>query len=86
MSDDDLTVVYLWAKKESADEIERLREVVEARERVIAAAYSEAAVLREALREIADQCQNTGYGNAIVMERIIDRIESIVIDALKEEK
>jgi hypothetical protein len=50
--------------------------------------YAEAAdrieKLEAALRKIAEECQNTGYGNPIVMERMIDRIEETARAALGE--
>jgi len=40
--------------------------------------------LRAALSEIAEECRNTGYGDPIVMERMIDRIEETASAALGE--
>lgn len=37
---------------------------------------------RKTLRGIVRQCNNTGYGSPSVMERMIDRIEDMAIDAL----
>lgn len=37
---------------------------------------------RKTLRDIVRQCNNTGYGSPSVMERMIDRIEDMAIDAL----
>ena len=40
--------------------------------------------LRAALSEIVEECRNTGYGDPIVMERMIDRIEETASAALGE--
>ena len=40
--------------------------------------------LRAALLEIVEECRNTGYGDPIVMERMIDRIEETASAALGE--
>ena len=50
------------------DEIDRLRARV--------------AELEQAVRYIFKETQNTGYGNPIVMERMIDRIEECAINAI----
>jgi len=42
--------------------------------------------LRAALVEIVEECRNTGYGDPIVMERMIDRIEETACTALEGEK
>jgi hypothetical protein len=40
--------------------------------------------LRAALLEIVEECRNTGYGDPIVMKRMIDRIEETASAALGE--
>ena len=42
--------------------------------------------LKAALLEIVEECRNTGYGDAIVMERMIDRIEETARVALEGER
>jgi len=44
----------------------------------------EIARLRAALSEIVEECQNTGYGDPTVMERMIDRIEETANFAMRE--
>jgi hypothetical protein len=56
-------------REEAATEIETLRRELEA--------------AREALREIYDECQNTGSWSPIVMERMIERIELKAASALR---
>ena len=50
--DDDLTVAYLWARKEVADELERLTLMVEERDHMLAAALAKNEELSGALRVI----------------------------------
>lgn len=49
---DDLTLVYLWARKEVDDEIERLTLMVEERDHMLAAALAKNEELSGALRVI----------------------------------
>jgi hypothetical protein len=46
--------------------------------------WREVEQLRAGLREIVEECRNTGYGDPIVMERMIDRIEETASAALGE--
>ena len=77
------------ACEEAADAIIALEEHVDALSAQIVADttdkdYWKARVklLEDAMKYIFEETQNTGYGNAIVMERMIDRIEECAIYAL----
>ena len=48
----------------------------------IVALRARVAELEQAVRYIFKETQNTGYGNPIVMERMIDRIEECAINAI----
>jgi hypothetical protein len=50
--EDDLTLVYMWARKEAEDEIERLTLMVEERNHMLAAALAKNEELSGALRVI----------------------------------
>ena len=39
--------------------------------------------MRAALSEIVEECHNTGYGDPVVMERMIDRIEETASAAMR---
>lgn len=46
---------------------------------------AEIEMYRKTLRDIVRQCNNFGYGSPTVMERMIDRIEDMAIDALDKQ-
>ena len=50
----------------------------------LANAANEDKRLRGALSEIVEECQNTGYGDPTVMERMIDRIEETASAAMRD--
>lgn len=71
---------------EMARQILRLQaEVTKLRQAVLDerdAVQARVKLLEDAMKYIFKETQNTGYGNAIVMERMIDRIEECAINAL----
>ncbi|WP_288949524.1 hypothetical protein [uncultured Paracoccus sp.] len=72
--------------REAAAELSRLRAEVERLTAALADERAHADTLAGALTLIDEHCQNEGYGNPIVDNRIVDRCEETAREALAQHR